>query len=245
MTSAAVPVDGLYLSRRCGLLSSEVFAMKPLQVAHHGLLGAVLVALLVGCATSTPGSSGSGAESSGSPVTSGSLDTSTPPIEGSGAEPARSPQPKQPSVELAKLPIGGADALGPGAGCVQVSWIWNDGMPKGVLRISVIDAAFNPPGTFKTGGHHCDNKCTEFSAKHTQCLWPVVRVQVVKEFTTVSLTLSGRVTCADQRTCTELATSAPQGAVQLSPQSEGVGSSPSTSVATSRGPNSGPSTRRG
>lgn len=219
-----------------------------LQMARPGLLVAVPMAFLVGCTTSTPGSARSGPESSGSPVTSGSLVTSTPPMEGSGPEPPQPRQPEQPSVKLVRLPIGGGFTGDEheAARCVEVR-LASD-IPKGVSRISVAArATFDHEGIFAVGGKGCGNQqplCKEFTAQQTNCLLPVV--QLKDSTITVTLSLYGTPTCVDKGSCEAFEKSAnvQQRNIDLTAQSGVVGPSRSTSVSSTRVSNS-PSTSRG
>jgi hypothetical protein len=206
--------------------------MKPLRIARHGLLVAVTLALLVACTSAKPGSS---EVTSGPTDSSGPAVTSGPPIEGSGPESPQQFRPGQPSLNLARLPIGGSgDGSGGAAQCAEVNLLTE--IPKGVLRISVSGLAFAPQGIFRTGGDGCGGQqqplCKEFSAQHTKCYVPVLQVKD-SNAPLVILTLSGTATCLDSGSCAEFAKNAKQNGQQevtLQPQLGVVGPSSSTSV---------------
>lgn len=196
--------------------------MKPLRIAVHGLLVPTVAVLLFGCANSTPGQVDA--------PTATTTAASTPSIEGTGPEKPQPSQSGQPSVNLARLPVGGGftgDENG-NARCVGVSWL--AGFPKGVRRISVSGMTFAPQGVFKAGGNGCGSQqsgCTAFTADHPDCQLSVVQVKDAD--ITVTLTLRGTVSCTDQRSCADFVKSAAPGSISLQAQPGNSGSTTPTS----------------
>jgi hypothetical protein len=185
----------------------------------------ILVVLAAGCAksadssaaSSTPGSgtadgahSADGATSTDS--TSAASDASpseadtTPAQEGTGAE---SPQPvkkESPTISVASLPIGGSADAGGAHQCGRVSLLLQQ-LPPGI-SISVSSIGLDPTGVFALGDDPCGSEppCARWTwtTGTTDRACTVAATQVIDSADSVTLELTGTVTCPDQSTCDQV-----------------------------------------
>ncbi|MGZ4626795.1 MAG: hypothetical protein ACXV3S_11005 [Kineosporiaceae bacterium] len=114
-------------------------------------LGAVALAVLSACGSTTAG--GQSPVAAASATDSSSESDPAPPTETSGTEPARPPQDSQPSLEVASLPIGAnADE-----GCLTIRFLASASEVPPGLRLAVTRVWFDPEA-IEIGGSGCSGE---------------------------------------------------------------------------------------